>query len=125
MKKVFVILLLMVYGVTSSGMTLHFHYCCGKLDRIDLSPVKHKGCGMDHKLGKKSCCDNKAVTLDIKSEQSAAKHINPSFQLFAVKPAQPEFLISSPLEAKGLEPQLFAPPPLQKDLHILFCVYRI
>ncbi len=125
MKKLFVIILLLVYGASSSGMTLHFHYCCGKLDTIDLSPVKHKGCGMNPKPGKKACCDNKEVTLNIKSEQSLVKHIYPSFQVLAIKPTLPEFLVSSPVKAKGLLPQLFAPPPLQEDRTILFCVYRI
>ena len=64
MKKLLVIVLLLVYGAASSGMTLHLHYCCGKLDKIDLAPVKHKGCGSEHKLGKKSCCDNKELSIE-------------------------------------------------------------
>jgi hypothetical protein len=125
MKKLFVIVLLLVYGVASTGATLHFHYCCGKLDKIDLSPVKHKGCGTDHEFGKKSCCDNKEVTLNIGSDQSLIKYTNPSFSHLAVKAAQPEFFILGLIELKKSGSRLFAPPPLQKDLNTLFCTYRV
>jgi hypothetical protein len=49
----------------------------------------------------------------------------PAFQPPAIKPATAEFQSSSPVEAKGLIPQIFAPPPLKKDFNTLFCVYRI
>lgn len=124
MKKVLVIVLLLVYGVSSSGMTLHLHYCCGKLDRIDLSPVQHH-CGGENKVSKKSCCDNRALTFDLKADQTAVKLLVPAFQSLAIKPVPVEFPVSAPAETKGVRPRIVAPPPLQKDFNTLFCVYRI
>jgi hypothetical protein len=124
MKKFLVIILLLVYGVSSSGMTLHLHYCCDKLDKIDLSPVKHS-CGGENKISKKSCCDNKELSFNLKADQTAVKLLVPAFQSPAIKPTQAEFHISSSFKAKKSEPQIFAPPPLEKNLHTLFCIYRI
>ena len=125
MKKFLVIVLMLMYGFSSTGMTLHLHYCCGKLDKIDFTPVKEKHCGAGHKMGKKSCCDNKEVSLQLQSDQNPAKFLNPSFQLPAIKAAQPELLVSNPVTAKNLLPEVFAPPPLQKNINTLFCIYRI
>jgi hypothetical protein len=124
MKKLLVIVLLLVYGVSSSGMTLHLHYCCGKLDQIDLSPVKHT-CGGENKPGKKSCCDNKELNFNLKADQTPVKLLVPTFHSFAVKPTPVEFHLSGPAQTKGLQLQIFAPPPLRRDFNTLFCIYRI
>jgi hypothetical protein len=60
-KKLFVILVAIVYGVSASGMTLQLHYCCGKLKNVDLSLPTPKECGMEHKMGSKPCCETKLV----------------------------------------------------------------
>lgn len=125
MKKLFAIMLLLMYGFSSTGMTLHLHYCCGKLDAIDLSPVEDGHCGGDHKVVKKTCCDEKQVSLKIKSEQNLAKFLNPVFQLTAIKTVHPEFLALCFVQSKKLVPEVFAPPPLQKNINSLFCIYRI
>lgn len=50
-----------MYGVSSSGATLYFHYCCGKLVNIELSSV-NAHCGKDHKMGTKACCETKFLS---------------------------------------------------------------
>ena len=125
MKKLFAIVLLLMYGFSSTGMTLHLHYCCGKLDGIDLSPVKDDHCSGSHKLIKKTCCDEKQVSLKLKSEQNLAKFLNSVFQLTAIKTVHPEFLALCSVQSKKLVPEVFAPPPLQKNINSLFCIYRI
>lgn len=128
MKKLLVILLLMVYGTSSFGMTLHFHYCCGKLKAIDFTPPKDRHCGNSKMelMGNKPCCDDKEVSIKIKGEQSPAKVFQASFQAEAIKPAQQVYLVSTPFETKGLLPEIFAPPPkLSQPLFLLNCVFRI
>jgi hypothetical protein len=125
MKKLFAIMLLLVYGLSSSGMTIHFHYCCGKLKKVDLTSVKDDQCGTKHKMGSKPCCDHKQVSLKLKAEQNPAKAINYSFSITGIKPVQPEYQVSTPIETKKLIPEVFAPPPLQKDFNHLYCIYRI
>ncbi|HRP58018.1 hypothetical protein [Agriterribacter sp.] len=63
MKRIFVIALIMLYGASSSGVTFQLHYCCGKFKNIEWAPVKDNGCGSDHSMGKKPCCEYKAVSF--------------------------------------------------------------
>jgi hypothetical protein len=128
MKKFLVILLLMVYGASSSGMTLHLHYCCGKLDKIDFTPAQAKPCGTDikdHEMGSKSCCDNKQVSLQVKSAQDPGKVFQPSFGFVAIQTFETNFFTSHAFENRKLLPENFAAPPLKKDLTHLYCIYRI
>ncbi|HNP23004.1 MAG TPA: hypothetical protein PKM63_03295 [Panacibacter sp.] len=78
--KIFVgIFLLLIYSVSSTGMTLHFHYCCGKIDKIDLSPVKKDNCPEKKHIDSKSCCDDRHIELKIKDSyqnDAAVKNID-------------------------------------------------
>ena len=70
LKKVAIIIIILVYGLSSTGAILHLDYCCGKLLSISLSPaVSKKGhCNQD-RIKAKSCCDSKQVHLSVKGEQ--------------------------------------------------------
>jgi hypothetical protein len=125
MKKILVILLLLVYGAASSGMTLQFHYCCGKLDKVALALPKDTHCGMDHKMGSKPCCDTKALALKIKSEQQTSTTLQQVVSLPAIKPTLPDYYTATSVATKGLLPKVFAPPPLPQDFTRLYCSYRI
>ena len=127
MKKLLVILLLMVYGVASFGATVHFHYCCGKLKKVDFTAPKESGCesGKTHMMGSKPCCDNKAIDIKIKDEQTASKMFQLSFPFDVVEPIHYNYFVLAPLQNKRLVPEIFAPPPLNQDFTHLYCVYRI
>lgn len=125
MKKLFAFILIMAYGLSSSGMTVHFHYCCGKLDKISLEPVKGK-CEGARSMKSKSCCDSKQVKLQLKGEQQHQKWVQHGFQVDALKPSYCCVLFAfSPLATKKLLPEVFAPPPLKKDYQSFFCIYLI
>ena len=51
----------MMYGISSSGATLYFHYCCGKLVNIEISSA-NAHCGDEHQKGTKSCCKTKQIS---------------------------------------------------------------
>lgn len=126
LKKLAVIVLLMVYGLSSSGMTIQFHYCCGKLKSIQLSPVSEKKCGMKHsmKMLSKPCCNDKQVELKLKGDQKTGQ----AKFVFCTPdaPQREEFVFySQPLVSKTIIPEIFAPPPLSSPLYMLHCVYRI
>lgn len=125
MKKFLAIALLLLYGAASSGATLQLHYCCGKLDKIALEPPREAYCGKDHTMGSKPCCDTKAVSLKIKAEQQAAKAFHDHFGLVAINETPTTFFVASPVVAKRLLPEIFAPPPVTKDFNLLYCTYRI
>jgi hypothetical protein len=70
MKKLFIILIMLVYGLSSSGMSVNLHFCCGKLDDISFSSQKEKGCTKDEdSFSKKRCCDDKHLEFKLKSDQ--------------------------------------------------------
>src|SRR6478735_1982944 len=71
MKKILVIMLMLVYGFSSTGMTLRLHYCCGKLKSVELAPVKDPGCGNKHKMGSRPCCETKNINLKGKADQDS------------------------------------------------------
>jgi hypothetical protein len=124
LKKLVVILLLMVYGLSSSGMTLQFHYCCGKLKSIGLTSLSEKQCGMKHSMQKKRCCDDKQVELKLKGEQKTeqAKIVFSTPDL----PKRVEYSFEQNfVSSTAIVPGIFAPPPPGNPLYILHSVYRI
>jgi hypothetical protein len=73
MKKFVVIILLLVYGLSSSGMSVKVHYCCGKFDKINFSLKSQENKKND---SKKKCCDNRKVSFKLKTDQeSTAKQL--------------------------------------------------
>ena len=102
MKKLLAITLILVYGLSSMGTTVHFQYCCGKLEKIDFVPPVTKHCAGDKgsKIENKKCCDDKEVSLKISSEQSAAQILYPASFPIAIKPVQPGFSFQVQLKLK-------------------------
>ena len=79
MKKLLVIFLVLVYGLSASGATIHLHYCCGMLEKVSLTTEHNPDCpekGSD----KKDCCDSKKLDLKIKADQNLAAKWVASFQ---------------------------------------------
>jgi hypothetical protein len=125
MKKLVAIVLLLVYGLSSSGMTLQFNYCCGKLKSVKLTPVKDSECGMAHSMGSKKCCDSKQLELKIKADQKLEQSGKFVFSLPLLQKQEHSVAVAHLAAANEIAPEVFAPPPLQKPLFVLFCVYRI
>lgn len=126
MKKFWIIVLLMAYGFSSTGMTVNLHYCCGKLKSIDWSPAKEKDCGSGHKMGTKPCCETKTVGGKEKSDQEQVLFVPKQVKAVSeALPPLPLLAIERGIQ-QPLSPVAFAPPPLYlPPLFILHCVYRI
>lgn len=117
-----------MYGTSSFGMTVHFHFCCGKLRAVDLNPPKDNHCNKStsYQMGEKPCCENKQVELKVSGEQEFAKVYYSSFSPDAIKPLMQDLLVFSPVQAKRLVPEIFAPPPTSSNpIYILNSVFRI
>src|SRR5687768_7326765 len=69
MKKLFAILILLMYGFSSTGMTISLHYCCGKLKSIDWTVPQSKSCDHKQNMGGKPCCETKLISYKDKSDQ--------------------------------------------------------
>jgi hypothetical protein len=124
-KKLLTIALLLIYGLSSSGMTLQFNYCCGKLKSIKLTPLAKIACDMKQPMGSKPCCDHRQVDLKIKSDQKAEAGVYNLFAPTAIIANQSSLVSSPAVISIKVIPEIFAPPPLQNALHILYCIYRI
>ena len=105
------------------GMSLHLHYCCGKLDKVDLSSIEHN-CSNKLQFKDKSCCDDRQIDLKIKTAYNLEKFVQSQFHFDAITALQIEASPIAPTKSSRLIPEVFAPPPL-KDRTVLFCVYRI
>ena len=77
MRKSVAILLLVVYIISTSGVAIRAHYCCGKLKSINLvldsSAEKEKPCG--GKRFAKDCCKDKVATNTITEDQKASTSV--------------------------------------------------
>ena|SRR5215216_1732323 len=128
MKKVFVILLMLVYAVSSSGATLHIHYCCGKIDKIDFKARKKDHCPSDNKISQKNCCDNKEVELKIKSDYKAEtetkvllKDLTAYVNILHAAFKASLFVSNNPFHFSDVSPPLSVSVPL----YIFDCTYLI
>lgn len=121
-----IILLLLVYGFSSTGMSINLHYCCGKLKSVDWAPAPEKDCGSKHKMGSKPCCETKQISSKQKSEQEHAQLLFKQVKAFSaiVRPFA-ELTVENRI-GRQLSPVAFTPPPLfAPPLFVLHCVYRI
>lgn len=124
-KKLAILLILLVYGVSSFGISVHFHYCCGKLKDVNIITVANS-CGMDHKKGDLPCCDDKEVSLQIKSDQHASKTFYSSFQNITPQVPNNGFTYSiAQFIQKKINPKVAAPSPPNNYLLDFFCTYLI
>lgn len=77
MKKVFAIMLLLMYGFSSMGMSVNLHYCMGDLIGKSLWQSGHNQCGTcdEEKTSKKSngCCSDEQKQLKIDQEQKVVE----------------------------------------------------
>jgi hypothetical protein len=126
MKKLFAAILFLVYGLSSSGMTLHLHYCCGKLKNVQLTPVEKKHCGTtkQHSVSK-PCCNEKEISLKLKGDYDAAKILFAGLQAPVILATIGQSSNFELRHSTSLIPEVFAPPLLEKDISSLYCVFRI
>ena len=128
MKKLFIILIMLVYGLSSSGMVISLHYCCGKLDDVSFSGKNHRSdCPMGSKIKKSSCCNDKQISTKLNADQQAAiKWIQLNKQTLSApeNPAFPVlftgFIIAVDRLARGTPATSSVVP-----LFIKNCVFRI
>lgn len=126
MKKLLLVLMIMVYGFSSTGATVQLHYCCGKLLNITLGSVEEKDCGMQEKMGSKPCCETKSVSAKDKDQDHEFYTLSPGAKI-AIEPLS-FFSNLQPLPGNNIfiaEPIVHSPPLLSSSIFILNCVFRI
>ena len=73
MRKSVAILLLVLYIVSSSGVAIKAHYCCGKLKSINLvlDSSSDRTCSNTKKVSK-DCCRDKVATSHVSVDQKVS-----------------------------------------------------
>ncbi|THU38026.1 hypothetical protein FAM09_15180 [Niastella caeni] len=130
MKRLIVTILALFYLGTSTGATIHLHYCMGKLVEMKLwhsEADKCGNCGMKKKTAcEKKCCkdEHKLVKLE-KAHQKAIENIFQFTQFVATLPVSyfefPQVYIPSVAQ----ELPVSHGPPRSIPIHILHCTFRI
>lgn len=130
MKRVLATILAVLYLGTSSGATVHFHYCMGELIKWGLNSDNSKvcsNCGMQKKKAA-NCCKEESQHVKIEKAQSRT---DSPVQLKLVPQLISAELFMYPLFAKNSAAaqasQLIHAPPVYSGIPpiILFCTYRI
>ena len=127
MKKLSIILLMLVYTLSSTGMTINMHYCCGKLDGVTFFPKKERSCKMGNHLKKSGCCNDKQISSSLTADQqTAAKSVQSTKQTIAAAVCHvgntsfKDYIVSVDRLARGTPKHIPLIP-----LFIKNCVFRI
>ena len=131
MKKLTILLLMCVYGLSSSGMSITVHYCMSQLVGWEVSgktsTLACPNCGMKKK-GHKGCChDEKKGIKTEKDQKNVESFLNLIKVSVALSNTDYSAFTSNCLSntIKGL-PFSNAPPNTQKvPIYIYNCVFRV
>ncbi len=132
MKKIIVAILALLYITTSTGATIHMHYCMGELADwgIGLNDSKTCGkCGMDKSDEKDNgCCKDEQKQIKLETDHQKAGLIG--FINILAAPAistpVPDFNFQPFLQITDSYPTCHAPPDIDDiKLHVLHCVFLI
>ncbi len=78
MKKFIITLLALFYLGSSSGATVHFHYCMGRLIEWSLASKKDEKCSSckmkTEKQSKKSCCKHQQKQVKVDAPQKLSQN---------------------------------------------------
>ncbi len=125
LKKLLIILLMFVYGFSASGMTVQFHYCCGKFKNVDWTPVKRSGCGNEHKMGSKPCCETKQVIANASDHFNFLEEAKSLKFCDAIIESQYVGIRQCPVRITITVAHIQSPPSIDFPLYIQHCVFRL
>src|SRR5690349_19973505 len=73
---------MLLFGFSSTGMSIYLHYCCGKLDKISLTSQKNQSCAKDlNGISNKRSCDDKHLEFKLKADQEPSAKWIQAFKL--------------------------------------------
>jgi hypothetical protein len=127
MKKLIVSILAVFYLGSSSGATIHFHYCMGKLVNWGLKDEGNKchKCGMEKDGG---CCKDEYKLLKNGIDQKTVESAIYFFLNVSVVTPQHFYIASESYSSSLIEEHpIIHAPPLKSGVEILIhnCILRI
>ncbi len=119
--------------ITSTGFTVSSHYCGGKRVKSDVSFVESDvSCGMqeeetscgDTQSLKSNCCQNEYQHFQLEEDYSSFETVKKVQNLKYLK--KPVLNVWLPSHLEKIEYYNdYSPPPLIKDISVLFRIFRI
>jgi hypothetical protein len=130
MKKFTVAILALIYLSASIGVTMHMHYCMGKVAGWGLSNKESKicsKCGMEKPEKGSGCCKDKHAFLKNNIDQKISESSLQAIQLMEGMPASFTEIYSFRFPSVTEKNPVSHAPPLDHGIpiYILNCVYRI
>lgn len=131
MKRVLLTILILFYLGTTSGMTLHFHYCMGKLVKWGFSQPGNAPCDLcktPKKTCGKSCCKDDYKQAKVDKSQKTSTAVYQFAQAPALQLDQPNWNLSYvPAAIETGKASLSHAPPLIGDIPVFIrnCTFRI
>jgi hypothetical protein len=124
-KRSLIAILAIFYLVISSGFTINFHYCMGKLKTVKLQAIAGKVCGCNAGENNK-CCQSEYKVVKLQSEHKVS---DASYNVSApvtLSPIKYDLVTPVPLETEK-EKSFVLPDPLLtgKDILIANRTFRI
>jgi len=133
MKKFIVSILSFLYITTSTGATIHFHYCMGKFVGWDLSHKPSEKCGkcgmkIKHQSKRNGCCRDEYKQIKNEKDQKLSV-VEPVllYPVFIILSSnfQSDLLSIIPASVSENYPVSNAPPGSPGAIHIRNCVFLI
>lgn len=130
MKKFFTVILALLYLATTSGATIHLHYCMGKLIEKDLWAAGEKSCskcGMEKSSRSgNDCCKDEQQLVKIEKEHQKTETVFQPLQIVSQLPSYSELTAVTFSSITEENPTSNAPPPGSRlALFKRNCVFRI
>jgi hypothetical protein len=131
MKQIVVIILMLIYGIASQGMTINMHFCCGKMDNINIQPADQNSCNMHKKaatsMKAEGCCKNKQVELKIKDSYQQADIFQAQIAPFFAAEATHFYTTFIAVNEQPHAVYFYTDtsPPFATSYQKMYCIYRI
>ncbi len=133
MKRFLVTILSVLYMAGALSLTVHMHYCMGKLASVSFIHAEDDQCGKcgmtKTEKSKKGCCKDDHKTIKTNDHQQSNVSFDFSNDLIAIAPHSPYplFLVSAILHTPGKVNLANAPPSVWRTcpIYVLNQNYRI
>lgn len=125
MKKFFVTILTFIYLATTTGATLHTHYCMGKVFSVDF--VKKDGCTKCGMQTSEDCCKDELKVIKVNDNHQQAFNEISFAPAFAIVEKQYKISADTLFSTTLASATHNNSPPNSSgtSLCILHCVFRI
>ena len=132
MKKFLVFILAVFYLCTSTGATIHFHYCMGKFVNWNLRNNQNESCGrcgmkLSHQSKNNGCCKDEYKQIKNDNDQKLPQTNHLLIQPVYIAPPtyQSAFLFISHSTISEASEVSNAPSRSWVSIHIRNCIFMI